>query len=97
MSGGAYDYLYLKLDLSIEEYIDQLEKAQKDAKRLSKTHSYFNYVVARIINRINALKTLQEPSFLKILKELEWLASGDIGPDTCEDRIRDIVRSHKNG
>lgn len=94
MSGGAYDYLYLKLEFKLDELSSALsEEVIEDIEKVAKTHPYFRTVLGKLNSyksRIDALK--EETHILKILKEIEWWASGDISIDTCEDRVREIVR-----
>jgi hypothetical protein len=89
MSGGVFDYAYMY----VSRFADELELKIENRKTANEWgETYYDYS-DEVINKLNEiLKDARRISSL--MKEVEWLYSGDTGEDTFLERVN---RIEKNG
>lgn len=86
MSGGSFDYACYKTMQFADELRNKLDTQGKDTDGSGWTRPKWSSAVA---DKLNGIADMAEHvGFL--MKEAEWLYSGDTGEETFLERLRDI-------
>lgn len=85
MSGGAFDYAYSKADAFAYELGNKLDEFDKVNDWGEKPNSFSAEVMVKL-REIQAITT----NTAKLMREVEWLYSGDTGENTFMDRVGKI-------
>lgn len=85
MSGGSFNYSYNRVNEFVETLHERLENTQRrnDWGELENMFSPKTLVLLKEIE-LTAARTA------KLMKEAEWLYSGDTGEDTFKERVDNI-------
>lgn len=78
MSGGSFNYAYLRVD----DFVSELKSRMEDAMAITDLDSKVDTKLIEI--RKQAQKTAD------LMKEVEWLFSGDTGNETFLERVKQI-------
>lgn len=85
MSGGSFDYAYARANEFAYELANKLDQFDKVTEWGDKPNLFPPEVLAKL-REIQA--TAEQAA--KLMKEVEWLYSGDTGSDTFMRRVADI-------
>jgi hypothetical protein len=86
MSGGSFDYAYSRVNTFAEE----LEQRIIDRWKKNQWGETPNDYSDAVIDRLREIH-IEAKRFAEVMREVEWLYSGDIGEDTFMERS---VASH---
>lgn len=84
MGGGSFDYAYWK----VEEFADTLRNKIDANDREDEWGNKYN-MPDEVIAKLTPL-VLEALTLARKMKEVEWLYSGDTGPDTFLKRMKEI-------
>lgn len=84
MSGGSFDYLYIKETHQVVEMRDDVERMQKELERLN--HWDAARRTADVLQYIQAIRNVQE-DIADVWQAVEWCCSSDWGPDQVETAV----------
>jgi len=85
MSGGSFNYAFHH----VGQFIEELELKLDNADKIDEFGCYPNYFEPRVLAKLRNIVILARYT-AKLMKEVEWLYSGDIGEDTFMKRIDEI-------
>lgn len=77
MSGGSFDYAYNKVDTFVNELVSCIEEDKQT----------LNPETIDRLKQVAAMSSLAA----KLMKEAEWLYSGDTGEDTFCKRVEELL------
>ena len=86
MSGGSFDYAYCRVSQFADELKERLDNFDKVDEWDCKPN-YFNPDVLAKLREIEEMAVLTS----KLMKEAEWLYSGDTGEGTFMSRVTKIL------
>jgi len=92
MSGGSFDYAYQKVEEFTESLDLKLANYDKCDEEGSRPHDYSKEVREKLM-QINALVA----KTAALMREVEWLYSGDTGEDSFLFRVGEIESSRMLG
>lgn len=85
MSGGSFNYAFHQ----VGQFIEELEVKLDNADKIDEFGCCPNYFEPRVLAKLRNIATMARYT-AKLMKEVEWLYSGDIGEDTFMKRIDEI-------
>lgn len=86
MSGGSFDYAYCRTMQFADELRNKLQEQGKDPSGEGWPNAAWSTDIACKLSEIAALADY----IGALMKEAEWLYSGDTGEDTFTQRVREI-------
>lgn len=88
MSGGCFDYAYIKVQIFIDELSCRLDAFE----RLDEWGQKPNYFEPATLAKLHEIKDKAEHT-MKLMKAVEWLYSCDSGEDTFLRRVAEIEKA----
>jgi predicted mannosyl-3-phosphoglycerate phosphatase (HAD superfamily) len=85
MSGGSFNYAYTKVEKFVEKLDEKLNKVDYKDQYGSKTYEF----EPETLEQIKIIRNLAECT-AKLMKEIEWLYSGDTSDDTFMKSVEEI-------
>jgi hypothetical protein len=86
MSGGSFDYAYYRTMQFADELETRLDEQGTDPDKSGWTRPIWSPEVASSLR-----KTVELANYVsKLMKEAEWLYSGDTGEETYLTRVKEI-------
>lgn len=85
MSGGAFDYAFSR----VSNFADELECKIEKCDEVDQWGDKPNYFEPEVIAKLRQIKAIAEHAAL-LMKEVEWLYSGDTGEESFSRRVREI-------
>jgi len=90
MSGGSFDYAYLRVEDFVEE-LDKKIKCNNDENVLD--DPMYGYGPLTILRLIECKELLANAA--RAMKEIEWLYSADSGEKTFAERVDQILELYE--
>ena len=87
MSGGSFDYTFHHVDDFADGLENRLEKKDDEYAVFDSTITYTPKTIAKLKEIIKLSRKTA-----KLMKEVEWLFSGDTGDDTFMERVKKIEK-----
>jgi len=84
MSGGYFDYNQYRL----QEMIDELEKREERIRQLDE--DAYDFLTEDMIEDAKVIAKLAQI----FIHRVDWLLSGDDGPETFKERIKEDLKYH---
>jgi len=89
MSGGSFDYAFTRVNQFADELRIKLENRKKQNEYGEVCYDYSDEVITELTNIKLAAFTLSD-----LMKEVEWLYSGDTGEETFLRNVADIKQRY---
>jgi len=80
MSGGSFDYAYEKVVSFTNDLKESLENEPDFYSQL-------------VVNKLKEIERIADKT-AKLMKEVEWLYSGDTGEESFMERVKEIEEKH---
>lgn len=91
MSGGSFDYAFMRVNQFANDLMIKLDNRKKENEYGEVSHNYSDDVITELTNIKLAAFTLSD-----LMKETEWLYSGDIGEETFLKNVAEIKQRYLN-
>jgi hypothetical protein len=88
MSGGAFNYAYNRVD----EFASELKLRLEQRNESDGYGGHPNQVNDEVFSALTRLQAMAEV-MAKLMREAEWLYSGDTGDDSFLRRVREITEA----
>jgi hypothetical protein len=88
MSGGSFNYAYTKVDQFVEKLDSKLNRIDYKDQYGSKPYEFD----PKTLEKIKEIRDLADYT-AKLMKEVEWLYSGDTSDDTFAERVEAIEKN----
>lgn len=101
MSGGRYNYAYLKVDdeaeCTIPYFRGELEEIERDLRGIGKNDAADEVQQYRLFMRSHMRAMLGYGKFIRdLLWSAEWVASSDTGPEAIDKSMEKIYKGKGN-